>query len=85
MPERDEVRCFCQHRTLLGKVARDPETGAPCLHVKMTASGRTAREMVILSGTVKLKCRDCTRWHTVRIRREGVETNPSRNPMIAKA
>jgi hypothetical protein len=85
MAGSSDVRCFCQHKTLLGKVARDPETGAPCLHVMMKASGRTAREMVILSGTVKLKCRDCTRWHLVRIRREGVDVAPARNPMIAKA
>ena len=81
----EDVRCFCQHKTLLGRVDRDPETGAPCLYVKLAARGRTAREIVVLSGVVKVKCRDCTRWFTIRIRREGADVKLTRNPMIAKA
>lgn len=69
-----DLRCICSHRTLLAKVARDPETGAPCLHVKALKKGQRAPlEMLLLSGTAKIRCRDCLRWFRISVRREKIE------------
>ena len=67
-----DLRCTCPAGTLLAKVARDPETGAPCLHVKVLKRRERALEMLILSGTTRIRCRDCGRWFRVSVTREKI-------------
>ena len=80
MAAQNELRCACAHRTLLAKVARDPESGAPCLHIKALKKGaRAPFEMLLLSGTAKIRCRDCLRWFQVGVRREKIEFRVTRD------
>ena len=61
-----ELRCFCSHRPLLATYGVDSK-GKLFVHVKIYKAKRIFGELVIEGGTVKIRCRDCLRWHTVRI------------------
>lgn len=74
-----EFRCFCHRRPLLAVMGRDQRTHEPYVHVKAwksVGSGRPPKlfaEVVASSGVVRLRCRECLRWHTVIVRRTGVD------------
>lgn len=78
-PGELELRCFCSRRTLLAVCGRDSRTGEPYVWLKVHKSAgrdrppRLFAEMVATSGVVRLRCRDCCRWHKVVIRRKGVD------------
>lgn len=61
------VRCFCVDHPLLAMCGRDEASGEPWVHVKTWKRGRLYAEVVATAGDVKIRCRDCLRWHTVRI------------------
>lgn len=63
---QQDLRCFCSRRPLLAKCGRD-ERGEPFIWVKVFKQGRIYGEVVATSGTVKLRCRECLRWHQVKI------------------
>ena len=60
------VRCFCQHHPLLAKCGTD-EWGNPWVHVKVWKGSRLYTEIVVTSGIVQVKCRECLRWYRIRI------------------
>ena len=45
----------------------DPKTGEPWVHVKSWKKGKLYTEVVATAGIVHIRCRDCGRWHRVRI------------------
>lgn len=63
----DLIRCFCAKRTLLAVCGRDDVSGEPFLHVKVHKQGRIMANLVVVSGTIRLECRDCGRWHKIRL------------------
>lgn len=67
MPRREkELRCFCRHEPLLATYGIDKHHKL-FLHVKIWKARRIYGELVIEGGLVKIRCRDCLRWHTVRV------------------
>jgi hypothetical protein len=66
-----EIRCFCSRHPLLAVAGRDRH-GEPYVHLKVFRQQRIFAEMVATSGVIRLRCRECLRWHTVRIRKTGV-------------
>ena len=60
------LRCFCRRTPLLATYGLD-ENGEVYIHVKVYKSHRIYGEVVITKGIVKLHCRECMRWHTIRI------------------
>lgn len=67
-----EVRCFCRRAPLLAVCGRD-DKGKPFIHVKSARKDRINAEVVITSGSARIHCRDCLRWHTVTIKLVGVD------------
>jgi hypothetical protein len=65
MPKRQQLRCFCGTRPLLGLYGF--ENGRLFVHVKVYKADRVYGE-VVAWGDLKLRCRNCLRWHTVVIR-----------------
>lgn len=63
--KRHELRCFCRHKPLLATYGI--KNGILFVHVKVYKQDRIFGELFIEGGKVKLKCRDCLRWHIVRI------------------
>jgi len=67
MPRREkELRCFCRSEPLLATYGVDGR-GKLFVHVKIWKAKRIFGELVIEGGLVKIRCRNCLRWHTVRV------------------
>jgi hypothetical protein len=67
MKMEGDLRCFCSRKPLLGKYGRD-RNGLLYVWVKMFKQSRIYGEVIFTEGTVRLRCRECLRWHLVRIR-----------------
>ena len=63
-----EIRCHCRQHSLLGKFAMDDVTGEPVIHIKSWKGGTLYTEVVIVSGVVRIRCRNCYRWHRIRVK-----------------
>lgn len=63
-----ELRCFCSREPLLATYGIDSK-GKLFLHVKIWKARRIYGELVIEGGLVKIRCRDCLRWHTIHVRK----------------
>lgn len=62
---KNELRCFCRLEPLLAVYGiRD---GKLYVHVKIYKARRIFGEILVTEGKVSLRCRDCLRWHTVRL------------------
>ena len=75
-----EVRCFCRRAPLLAICGRNKDNGEPFVHVKSARKDRINAEAIIVSGEVRIRCRDCLRWHTIRIKTIGVDHTPEQLP-----
>ena len=67
-----DLRCACSARPLLGVCGRRQD-GEPYIHIKVYKQSRIFGEIVAVGGDVHIKCRECLRWHTVTIKRGGVD------------
>lgn len=61
-----ELRCFCKQKPLLATYGVDSR-GRLFVHIKVYKGNRIYSESVIMDGTVKIRCRNCLRWHQVNI------------------
>lgn len=59
-----ELRCFCRGEPLLATYGVDSR-GKLYVHVKIYKQNRIYGELVFEDGTVKIRCRNCLRWHRV--------------------
>lgn len=80
----NELRCFCSRTPLLATYGLD-EKGAPYVHVKVFKQDRIFGEIVVTGGEVKLRCRECLRWHSVVIRTPHRVALEEASPPIALA
>ncbi len=64
---KHELRCFCRTEPLLATYGVD-EGGELYVHLKVYKQQRIYGEVVVTHGVVKLRCRECLRWHRVVIR-----------------
>lgn len=65
MRREKELRCFCRHKPLLATYGLDSD-GKLYIHVKIWKARRIFGELII-EGNVKIRCRDCLRWHKIRV------------------
>ncbi len=70
-PRHKELRCFCARTPLLATYGKD-NFGKLFVHVKVYKQRRVYAEVLVTDGKVKVRCRECTRWHTVTIRQPDV-------------
>jgi len=61
-----ELRCFCKQIPLLATYGVDGK-GKLFVHVKVYKGKRIYHESVLMNGIVKIRCRNCLRWHRVNI------------------
>lgn len=64
MAREKELRCFCRGNPLLATYGLDSE-GKLFVHVKIFKQNRIYGELVMEGGPVRLKCRNCLRWHRI--------------------
>lgn len=69
-PTKNELRCFCSREPLLAMYGVD-EYGKIYVHIKIFKQRRIYGEAIIREGKVSLHCRECLRWHTVKIIQPG--------------
>lgn len=67
MATEHDLRCFCGRTPLLAIYGLD-EQGDLFIHVRVFKGKRLYHESVHVGGIVKLRCRECLRWHRVLIR-----------------
>jgi len=65
-----EIRCTCSRSPLLA-VAGSSDEG-PFIHVKAYKQQKIITELVVTSGIVRLRCRNCNRWLTLNVKTEKV-------------
>jgi len=65
-PQFEELRCFCPNATLLAIIKRDSD-GKPLVHIKIYKAKRIYGEIIFVLGEMEVRCRDCWRWHKIRI------------------
>ena len=70
MAPAKELRCSCSRRPLLALYGRGTD-GNLFVHLKVFKGRRLYAEAVFTSGIVRLHCRECLRWTTVRIVQPG--------------
>lgn len=63
---KNELRCFCSRAPLLATYGVD-ESGLLYVHVRIFKQRRIYGEVIVREGKVSLHCRECLRWHTVKI------------------
>lgn len=61
---RHDLRCFCRGEPKLGVFGVD-EQGNLYVHVKIFKQSKIFGEMVASGGPIRLRCRNCLRWHKV--------------------
>ena len=59
-----ELRCFCRGEPLLATYGIDSKCKL-FVHVKIYKQNRIYGELVFEGGIVKIRCRNCLRWHRV--------------------
>lgn len=81
-----DLRCMCRRRPILAKYGRDSK-GRPFVHVKIHKQRQVYGEMVFTEGVCRIRCRECLRWYTVKIRmtKEGVQVQEEPLPMEISA
>lgn len=65
MSKMGELRCFCSRSPMLAKYGRN--SGGLFVHVRIHKQSKIYGEFVFTSGTVRIRCRECLRWHKIRI------------------
>lgn len=75
-----EARCFCSREPLLAVCGRDAKTHEPFIHIKSWKGKKLIVEAVITSGTVRIRCRECLRWHRLTIVEVSVDAVPEPLP-----
>lgn len=67
---KHDLRCFCRTEPLLAVYGID-EHSQLYVHVKIYKQSRIFGEVIVTGGVVRLRCRECLRWHKVRIIQPG--------------
>lgn len=63
----EDLRCFCLRKPLLAKYGLTADAEL-YIHVKVWKQREIISEVFITRGIVSLRCRECRRWHRVKIR-----------------
>lgn len=64
---KHKLNCFCARKPLLAMCGVDAR-GKVYVHVKVYKQHRVFAEIIAYDGEVKLNCRECYRWHTIRFK-----------------
>ncbi len=62
---KQELRCFCVRKPLLAIYGTDKE-GRTFVHCRVYKQNRVYGDWISYGGVVKLRCRECIRWHVIR-------------------
>ncbi|MFD8340539.1 hypothetical protein ACFV42_49385 [Streptomyces solisilvae] len=63
---KNSMRCFCSRQPLLATYGLTVD-GKAYVHVKVYKQKRIYGNLLILQGETLMQCRECFRWHRIRI------------------
>ena len=69
---KNKLNCFCARKPLLAIWGND-EDGKPYVHVRIFKQNRIYGDVIAYGGVVKVRCRECFRWHRIRFVQERAE------------
>lgn len=75
----EEFRCPCTYHPLLAIVGIDQE-GKGYVHVKAYKRQELITEVVVTDGVAHIRCRECLRFHTIRIVKSTVSRTDEKLP-----
>lgn len=61
-----EARCSCHRHPLLAVCGRTDD-GLGFVQIKAWKGQRLLTEAIVTSGVVNIKCRECFRWHCIKL------------------
>lgn len=64
--EMKSLNCFCHRKPLLAKYGVDSD-GKLYVHIRVYKQNRIFSESIMRGGEIEIKCRECFRWHKIRI------------------
>ena len=70
--ELEVVRCYCLRKPTLAYIKQD-RFGRPYVHIKIYKQKQIFGEIIFSFGQMRVRCRECNRWHQIRIVREKTE------------
>ena len=76
-----ELRCFCRSEPLLANYGLDSK-GKLFVHVKIYKQNRIYGELVFSGGTVKIRCRNCLRWHLIIFKEQSAVLTEGQAPEV---
>lgn len=62
----EPLRCFCRGKPILAVMKLDNRK-KPFVHIKVYKASRIYAEIVFSRGDMRVRCRECYRWHQIRI------------------
>ena len=78
------LRCFCSRQPLLAYYGLDT-AGALYVHLKVHKQSKIYGEVVFSGGVVRIRCRECLRWHRVIFREREVGITETVAPRLHEA
>jgi hypothetical protein len=70
--EVEIIRCICSRKVVLAYVKFDG-LNKPYVHIKIYKQKQIFGEVIFSFGQMRVRCRECLRWHEIRIRYEKTE------------
>lgn len=61
----ERIECFCARRPLLALAGVDRRTKKGFVWIKSIKNGNIVVEVIVESGTVRIRCRECLRFYSV--------------------
>lgn len=83
MAEPQPIKCFCAPEPILAMYGQDTRTREYFIHVRAYKQRRLITELVvplISGGVVRIRCRNCLRWHKISVKTSQVEVRPEALP-----
>lgn len=77
-PSEHELRCFCRTTPLLATYGLDAKRKL-FVHVKIWKQSRIYGELLFSGGVVKIRCRNCFRWHRIIFRENSAELSEEKS------
>lgn len=65
METRHDLRCFCSRKPKLAEWGRTED--GPYVHILVHKQSKVYGEVVVTSGVVEIRCRECLRWTRIAI------------------
>lgn len=61
------IECFCARKPLLARAGQDSRSKRSFVWIKVVKNGSIVTEVILTSGTMHVRCRECFRFHKITV------------------